>query len=61
MSTPDYRLDQLAVLESEATYIIREVAAELERPVLLFSAARIPSSCCGWRRRRSGPHRSPSR
>jgi sulfate adenylyltransferase subunit 2 len=40
MSTPDYRLDQLAVLESEATYIIREVAAELERPVLLFSGGK---------------------
>jgi sulfate adenylyltransferase subunit 2 len=40
MSTPDYRLDQLAVLEAEATYIIREVAAELERPVLLFSGGK---------------------
>ena len=40
MSPPDYRLDQLAVLESEATYIIREVAAELERPVLLFSGGK---------------------
>ncbi|HJY26274.1 MAG TPA: sulfate adenylyltransferase subunit CysD [Actinomycetes bacterium] len=33
-------MDQLAVLESEATYIIREVAAELERPVLLFSGGK---------------------
>jgi sulfate adenylyltransferase subunit 2 len=40
MSTHDYRLDQLAVLEAEATYIIREVAAELERPVLLFSGGK---------------------
>jgi sulfate adenylyltransferase subunit 2 len=37
---PDYRLDQLAVLESEAAYIMREVAAELERPVLLFSGGK---------------------
>ncbi len=34
---PTYRLDQLAWLESEAIHIIREVAAEFERPVLLFS------------------------
>jgi sulfate adenylyltransferase subunit 2 len=40
VSTPDYRLDQLAVLESEAAYIMREVAAELERPVLLFSGGK---------------------
>jgi sulfate adenylyltransferase subunit 2 len=40
MSLPDYRLDQLAVLESEATFILREVAAELERPVLLFSGGK---------------------
>jgi sulfate adenylyltransferase subunit 2 len=40
MSTHDYRLDQLAVLEAEATYIFREVAAELERPVLLFSGGK---------------------
>jgi sulfate adenylyltransferase subunit 2 len=30
-------VDQLRVLEAEAVHIIREVAAELERPVLLFS------------------------
>ena len=40
MSAPDYRLGQLEVLESEAVYIMREVAAELERPVLLFSGGK---------------------
>jgi sulfate adenylyltransferase subunit 2 len=33
-------LSHLAVLESEAIHIIREVAAELERPVLLFSGGK---------------------
>ena len=34
------RLDQLQWLESEAIHIIREVAAEFERPVLLFSGGK---------------------
>src|SRR5215468_1077983 len=34
---PDYRLSQLDVLEAESIHIMREVAAEFERPVLLFS------------------------
>ena len=33
-------LDHLEVLESEAIHVIREVAAELERPVLLFSGGK---------------------
>ncbi|ADG79917.1 Sulfate adenylyltransferase subunit 2 OS=Tsukamurella paurometabola (strain ATCC 8368 / DSM/ CCUG 35730 / CIP 100753 / JCM 10117 / KCTC 9821 / NBRC 16120/ NCIMB 702349 / NCTC 13040) OX=521096 GN=Tpau_3333 PE=3 SV=1 [Tsukamurella paurometabola] len=33
-------VDELRVLESEAVHIIREVAAELERPVLLFSGGK---------------------
>jgi sulfate adenylyltransferase subunit 2 len=33
-------LSHLAVLESEAIHVIREVAAELERPVLLFSGGK---------------------
>ncbi|WP_422386399.1 sulfate adenylyltransferase subunit CysD [Cryobacterium breve] len=35
-----HRLSQLDVLESEAIHIIREVVAELERPVLLFSGGK---------------------
>src|ERR1700685_500663 len=34
---PDYQLSQLDVLEAEAVHVMREVAAEFERPVLLFS------------------------
>ncbi|WP_026551101.1 sulfate adenylyltransferase subunit CysD [Arthrobacter sp. H20] len=37
---PRYNLTQLKALESEAVYIIREVAAELERPALLFSGGK---------------------
>ena len=35
-----YQLDQLESLESEGIHIIREVAAEFERPVLLFSGGK---------------------
>jgi sulfate adenylyltransferase subunit 2 len=35
-----HRLTHLAALESEAIHIIREVASELERPVLLFSGGK---------------------
>ena len=35
MTTPDYRLSQLETLEAESIHVIREVVAELERPVLL--------------------------
>ncbi|MEJ5946315.1 sulfate adenylyltransferase subunit CysD [Pseudokineococcus basanitobsidens] len=35
-----YQLTQLQALESEAIFIIREVVAELERPVLLFSGGK---------------------
>jgi len=36
----DRRLSQLQALESEAVHIIREVVAEFERPVLLFSGGK---------------------
>ena len=39
MST-DYLLSQLDVLEAESIHVIREVAAEFERPVLLFSGGK---------------------
>jgi sulfate adenylyltransferase subunit 2 len=39
MSTT-YELSHLRVLEAEAIHIIREVAAEFERPVLLFSGGK---------------------
>src|SRR3954469_4123904 len=40
MITPDYRLTQLETLEAESIHVIREVAAELERPALLFSGGK---------------------
>jgi sulfate adenylyltransferase subunit 2 len=40
MSMSEYRLSQLQTLEAESIHIIREVVAELERPVLLFSGGK---------------------
>ncbi|PRY01834.1 sulfate adenylyltransferase subunit CysD [Allonocardiopsis opalescens] len=40
MIRSDYQLSQLDVLESEAIHVMREVAAEFERPVLLFSGGK---------------------
>jgi sulfate adenylyltransferase subunit 2 len=34
------RVDELRLLEAEAVHIIREVVAEIERPVLVFSAGK---------------------
>ncbi|RJK97883.1 sulfate adenylyltransferase subunit CysD [Vallicoccus soli] len=39
-ANPDYRLSHLAALEAESIHIFREVVAELERPVLLFSGGK---------------------
>jgi len=36
----DYRLSQLDVLEAESIHIIREVAAVMQRPCLLFSGGK---------------------
>jgi sulfate adenylyltransferase subunit 2 len=40
MTSTDYELSNLGVLEAESIFVIREVAAEFERPVLLFSAGK---------------------
>ena len=40
MTVPTYQLSQLAALEAEGIHIIREVAAEFERPVMLFSGGK---------------------
>jgi sulfate adenylyltransferase subunit 2 len=37
---PNYRLSQLDTLEAEAIHIFREVAAEMQRPCLLFSGGK---------------------
>ena len=41
MPTPDtYRTSHLKTLEAEAVFVMREVAAQFERPVLLFSGGK---------------------
>jgi sulfate adenylyltransferase subunit 2 len=40
VSRSDYQLSQLDVLQAESIHVIREVAAEFERPVLLFSGGK---------------------
>jgi sulfate adenylyltransferase subunit 2 len=40
MMSTDYLLSQLDVLEAESIHMMREVAAEFERPVLLFSGGK---------------------
>src|SRR4026207_2341710 len=37
---PDYQLSQLDQLEAESIHIFREVAAEFEKPVLMFSGGK---------------------
>src|SRR5215211_417061 len=38
--TPTYRVSHLDALEAESVFVFREVAAEFERPVLLFSGGK---------------------
>ncbi len=38
--SPSYHLDHLQYLESEAIHVLREVAAEFERPCILFSGGK---------------------
>jgi len=40
MTVGEYQLSHLSALEAEAIHIFREVAAEFERPVLLFSGGK---------------------
>jgi len=40
MTRPAYRVPHLDALEAESIFILREVVAELERPVLLFSGGK---------------------
>jgi sulfate adenylyltransferase subunit 2 len=40
MSSTTYELSHLRALESESIHIVREVAAEFERPVMLFSGGK---------------------
>ncbi|CAN5138077.1 sulfate adenylyltransferase subunit CysD [soil metagenome] len=52
MTTSTYQLTQLESLEAEAVHIIREVAAEFERPVMLFSGGK-DSAVMLWLARRA--------
>ena len=36
----NYHIDHLRELESESIYVLREVAAQFENPVLLFSGGK---------------------
>jgi sulfate adenylyltransferase subunit 2 len=40
MNQPTYRVSHLDALEAEAVFVMREVVAEFERPVLLFSGGK---------------------
>ena len=54
-----YELSHLETLEAESIHIFREVAAEFERPVLLFSGGKDSIVLLrAWLRRRSGPDAS---
>ena len=53
------RMTHLDRLEAEAIHIMREVAAQCENPVMLYSVGKIARSCCIWPRRpfsRPVPH-----
>jgi sulfate adenylyltransferase subunit 2 len=56
---PSYRLSHLRALEAEAIHIIREVAAEFERPVLLFSGGKDSAVMLHIARKAFAPARLP--
>ena len=54
-----YRLDHLQELESESIHILREVAAQFERPALLFSGGKDSLVCFHLARKAFMPGRMP--
>src|SRR5215468_441779 len=59
MTHPDYLLSQLDVLEAESIHVMREVAAEFERPVLLFSGGKDSIVMLALAERAFWPARAP--
>lgn len=55
----DYRLTHLRLLEEEAIHIIREVAAELENPVILYSGGKDSACLVHVARKAFSPGRVP--
>ena len=47
----DYKLSHLQELEAESIHIIREVAAEFENPVMLYSIGKTLPSWFAWQKR----------
>ena len=48
----EYKLSHLKELEAESIHIIREVAAEFENPVMLYSIGKDSSVWCAWLKKR---------
>jgi sulfate adenylyltransferase subunit 2 len=59
VSRSDYQLSQLDVLEAESIHVMREVASEFERPVLLFSGGKDSIVMLGLAERAFFPARIP--
>ncbi|MGN6677225.1 MAG: sulfate adenylyltransferase subunit CysD [Streptosporangiaceae bacterium] len=59
VSRSDYQLSQLDVLEAESIHVMREVAAEFERPVLLFSGGKDSITMLALAERAFAPARIP--
>ena len=58
-SRSDYQLSQLDMLEAESIHVLREVAAEFERPVLLFSGGKDSIVMLALAERAFWPARAP--
>ena len=59
ISTPVHRKSHLAQLEAEAIYVMREVAAQFERPALLFSGGKDSITLVHLARKAFWPGRFP--
>jgi sulfate adenylyltransferase subunit 2 len=55
----DYQLDYLSELEAESVYIFREVAAQFEKPALLFSGGKDSITLVHLARKAFAPDRIP--